>query len=117
MTITLYGIANCDNVRKARAWLTSQEIAHTFHDFRKDGLDAIQLAAWQQALGWEALLNRRGTTWRQLDARQKDDVVDAASALTLLLDAPAMIKRPVLQTPDGVHLGFSDTQYQTIFGR
>ncbi len=116
MTIVMYGIANCDTVRKARAWLKSQDIAHTFHDFRKDGLDAVQLAAWQQALGWEELLNRRGTTWRQLDAEQKDGVVDAASALPLMLAAPAMIKRPILETPDGVHLGFSETQYQQVFG-
>ncbi len=117
MTIVLYGIANCDTVRKARAWLTSQDIAHTFHDFRKDGLETVQLAAWQLALGWEALLNRRGTTWRQLEAEQKDAVLDAASALPRMLAAPAMIKRPILETPDGVYLGFSEIQYQQVFGR
>lgn len=117
MSIVMYGIANCDTVRKARAWLKAQDIACTFHDVRKDGLDAARLQAWQQALGWEALLNRRGTTWRQLEEEQKAAVVDAASALPLMLAAPALIKRPILETPDGLHLAFSAAQYAAVFGR
>lgn len=94
--ITLYGIAHCDSVKKARAWLTEEGHDHHFHDFKKHGAPATQLAAWSDAVGWEALLNRRGTTWRQLDAATQATVVDARSALAVLAAHSSAIKRPVI---------------------
>ncbi len=95
--LTLYGIPNCDTVKKARAWLTEQGIAHTFHDFKKQGVPADRLAAWVDALGWETLLNRQGTTWRKLDEPTKAAVVDATSAQALMRAQPSIIKRPVAE--------------------
>ena len=95
--ITLYGIANCDTVRKARAWLGAQGLEHHFHDFKKHGVPAALLQGWVDTLGWEALVNRRGTTWRQLDAAAQAGVCDAASAAALLQAHPSAIKRPVVQ--------------------
>ena len=110
MTITLYGIPNCDTVKKARKWLEANGIDYRFHDFRKDGLDAKQLKRWTDALGWETVLNRKGTTWRQLpeDAR---NAVDAKSAAKLMLEQPTLIKRPVLEQGNNVRCGFSETEY------
>ncbi|WP_422137392.1 ArsC family reductase [Endozoicomonas sp. ALC020] len=112
--ITLYGINNCDTVRKARKWLTAAGIEYRFHDYRKDGLDKASLQTWSNELGWEALLNRRGTTWRQLPEQQKASV-DEASAIELMLEQPAIIRRPLLDTGSKRVLGFSDKQYQTLF--
>ncbi len=95
--ITLYGIANCDTVKKARAWLTAKGLQHHFHDFKKHGVPADALQGWLQALGWEALVNRRGTTWRQLDGAAQAAVCDAASAAALLVQRPSAIKRPVVE--------------------
>lgn len=95
--LTLYGIPNCDTVKKARAWLTEQGWQHTFHDFKKQGVPADKLAHWVQVLGWEALVNRQGTTWRKLDDATKAAVVDSASAQSLMLSHASVIKRPVLE--------------------
>jgi len=97
MTTTLFGIPNCDTVKRARTWLDAQGVPYTFHDFRKNGLPDAALDRWLQAPGWEALLNRRGTTWRQLDAGTRDSVVDAASARAVLAAHPTLIKRPVVE--------------------
>lgn len=104
--ITLYGIANCDTVRKARNWLEARGIAHAFHDLRRQGLPEATLDRWIHRLGWEALLNRRGTTWRQLPAAQQAAVVDATSARMLMLAQVTVIKRPVIEWPDTVTAGF-----------
>ncbi|WP_252178877.1 ArsC family reductase [Endozoicomonas sp. 4G] len=114
--ITLYGISpsKCDTIRKARKWLNAAGIDYHFHDYRKDGLDKATLQNWSTELGWEALLNRRGTTWRQLPEEQKASV-DETSAIELMLEQPAMIKRPLLDTGSERFLGFSDKQYQTLF--
>jgi arsenate reductase len=114
--MTLYGIPNCDTVKKARAWLTEHAHQPDFHDFRKHGVDADWLRAVVAQTGWQALLNTRGTTWRKLDAAQKQAVVDAPSAIALMLAQPSAIKRPVLEVDGRYHLGFSPPQYQTIFG-
>lgn len=114
MTLILYGIPNCDTVKKARRWLDERDIAHRFHDFRKDGLDAARLQGWIDALGWEKLLNKSGTTFRKLPDVQKDGL-DAASAKALMLDQPAMIRRPVVEGPDGVSVGFSADDWQARF--
>lgn len=95
-SITLYGIPNCDTVKKARAWLTEAQIAVQFHDFKKQGVPADLLAQWVVQLGWEALLNRKGTTWRKLDPTVQAGVHNAASAQALMLAHPSVIKRPVV---------------------
>ena len=105
--ITLYGIPNCDTVKKARAWLTEHGVAYEFHDFKKQGVTPEQLSAWCAAVGWEVLLNRRGTTWRQLDAAEREGMVDAASARAALLAHASLIKRPVVDWGAGqVTVGF-----------
>ncbi len=112
--ITLYGISNCDTVRKARKWLTAQAIEYRFHDYRKDGLPRAQLQGWADELGWESLLNKRGTTWRQLPEADRN-AVDASRAVELMLEQPAMIKRPLLDLGTSRHLGFSADAYQQLF--
>lgn len=114
MTV-LYGIANCDTVRKARKWLSSHDVDCQFHDFRKDGLTARQLRHWATVVGWETLLNRRGQTWRKLPDKDKADL-NEANALKLMLAEPTLIKRPVLEMDSRVHVGFKDADYQSLFG-
>jgi arsenate reductase (glutaredoxin) len=94
--ITLYGIPNCDTVKKARAWLAARGLEHAFHDFKKSGVPEQALEAWLNTLGWEALVNRKGTTWRQLDPAAQAAVKDTASAKALMLAQPSVIKRPVV---------------------
>jgi Spx/MgsR family transcriptional regulator len=97
----LYGIPNCDTVKKARAALAADGHAPAFHDFRKDGLPPERLDAWIAALGWEPLLNRAGTTWRRLDDARRAAVADAASARALMLEQPTVVRRPVVEWDDG----------------
>lgn len=105
--ITLHGIPNCDTVKKARAWLDANGREHHFHDFKKQGVPEAALDAWLASAGWETLVNRKGTTWRQLDEATRAAVVDAASARPLLLAQPSLIKRPVVQWSDGaITVGF-----------
>ena len=104
--ITLYGIANCDTVKKARTWLTQQGQAYEFHDFKKQGVPPEELAQWTQALGWEKLLNRKGTTWRKFDAATQAAVVDDASARALMLAHASVIKRPVVAWGHDTTVGF-----------
>lgn len=102
---TLYGIARCDTCRKARVWLDEQDVIYRFHDFRKDGLDADWLRTLINRVGHEQLINRRGTTWRQLDAVRKTDLTpDTAHAL--MLEYPTLIKRPILERGDDLWIGF-----------
>lgn len=108
--IILYGIPNCDTVKKARKWLDEAGIAHRFHDVRKDGLDAARIAGWVTALGWEALLNKSGTTFRKLSDPAKAGL-DTAKASALMLAEPAMIKRPVVEYPGGVFVGFKESDW------
>ena len=97
LDITLYGIAHCDTVKKARAWLTAQGQTHHFHDFKKQGVPADRLAVWMADVGWEKLVNRQGTTWRKLDAATQATVQDAASASAVLQAHASIIKRPVVE--------------------
>lgn len=115
MTATLYGIPNCDTVKKARKWLEAQGIAYVFHDLRQDGVEAVRLDHWTRALGWERLLNRRSTTWRQLPETAKLDL-DDTKAQVLMLAQPTLIKRPVLEHGETVLAGFSEPAYRTEFG-
>jgi arsenate reductase (glutaredoxin) len=111
-TITLYGIPNCDTVKKARAYLTEQNIAYIFHDFKKQGVPAALMDIGLASIGWEKLLNRKGTTWRKLDAAMQAAVVDAASAKALMMREPSCIKRPVIQwTATRVTVGFTPSEW------
>jgi arsenate reductase (glutaredoxin) len=98
----LYGIPNCDTVKRARAWLNEQGLAHEFVDFKKAGVGAADLRRWADAVGWDKLINRQGTTWRKLDAAAQAQAADAAGAERLALAQPSVIKRPVVDWPDGV---------------
>ena len=110
--ITLYGIANCDTVKKARAWFTAQGLDYHFHDFKKHGVPADQLPVWMDAVGWDKLLNRQGTTWRKLDAATQAAVTDAASAQALMLAQASVVKRPVVEWPDGsITVGFDEADF------
>lgn len=111
---TLYGIPNCDTVKKAQRWLNDNNVEFAFHDFRKDGLTQAQLEQWVAALGWEALLNKRSTSWRQLSDEVKNNI-DEASAIREMLATPTLIKRPVLATGDTLHAGFKDSDYSALF--
>ena len=111
-TLTLYGIPNCDSVKKARAWLTEQGLAYTFHDFKKQGVPEPELDLWLKACGWEVVLNRKGTTWRKLDAATQAGVTDATTAKALMRIQASVIKRPVIAWPSGkVTVGFVPDQW------
>lgn len=118
MTLTMYGIKNCDTIKKARRWLEEQQVDYRFHDYRADGLDESRLQHLIALSGWQPLINTRGTTWRKLSAEQRSiiDSNTAASktaAIALMLEQPAVIKRPLLVTNDGkALLGFSADSYQ-----
>ncbi len=113
-TVTLYGIPNCDTVKKARTWLTDQGVDYAFHDFKKLGVPADRLPDWIAAVGWEKLVNRKGTTWRKLDSATQASVVDAATASALVLVQPSVIKRPVVVWADGlVTVGFDAASFST----
>ena len=112
--VTLYGISNCDTIKKARSWLQDQEIDYRFHDYRKQGVDLKQLQTMATQLGWEVMLNRRGTTWRALPDNIKTQI-DETSALQLMLANPAIIKRPILEREGRLYIGFKPQQYREIF--
>ena len=114
--IILYGISNCDTVKKARRWLESADIEYRFHDFRVDGLERARVQQWIEELGWEQLVNRRSTSWKQLDPATRESM-DAGAALEAILELPTLVKRPVLDIGHERHLGFSAAQYQDIFGK
>ena len=114
--IRLYGIPNCDTVKKARAWLADAGVAVEFHDFKKQGVPPARLDAWLSSAGWQTLLNRKGTTWRKLEASVQQAVSDAASARALMLAQPSVIKRPVVEWHSAGHtqvsVGFVPDQWQ-----
>ena len=114
--VMVYGIENCDQVRKARSWLNKQQQAFEFHDFRKQGLSNALLSAWLKHVPWDALLNKRGLTWRQLDETRRSGITDQGSALDLMLENPTLIKRPILVHGEDVLVGFSDAVYEKHFG-
>ena len=112
--IIVFGIKNCDTIKKARNWLTDQGIEYQFHDFRANGIDRDRIETWIQQAGWETVLNRRGTTWRKLDAAIQD-TVNRDNVAALLAEHPAMIKRPVLDIDGDISIGFKPDLYQSIF--
>lgn len=111
MTITLYGIPNCDTVKKARAWLDSHGIAYSFHDYKKVGADAVKLEQWCEAAGWETILNRAGTTFKKLPDADKTGL-DQKKAIALMLAQPSMIKRPVVEHMGGLLVGFKPDSWE-----
>ena len=114
--ITLYGIKNCDTVRKARRWLDSHNISYDFHDFRADGLSKTKVNQWLKDIDQEVLVNRRGTTWRKLSDKQKA-VSSKAAIAELLVEQPTLIKRPVLDNNGQLHVGFKEDEYKEQFGQ
>ena len=114
MTIDLYGIPNCDTVKKAREWLDQRGLDYRFHDYKKEGADPAKLAAWIEAAGVDTVLNRRGTTFRKLGDAQKADI-DAAKAVTLLQENPSMIKRPVVEHHGALLVGFKEDEWSAHF--
>lgn len=110
---TLYGIPNCDTMKKARAWLESAGVEYRFHDYKKAGIDPATLAAWSKVVGWETLLNRAGTTFRKLSDEAKRNL-DERKALKLMLEQPSMIKRPVLARGKTLLVGFSPEKYSAL---
>lgn len=116
MAVTLYGIPNCDTMKKARLWLAGHGVDHVFHDHRKDGVDRARLQGWVDELGWETVLNRSGTTFRKLPDAEKT-CLDAGRAIDLMLAQPGMIKRPILDLGDRRIVGFKPVIYAAALGK
>jgi len=112
--IKLYGIPNCDTMKKARQWLSDHAIAYEFIDYKKSGIDEKRLRQWVKQVGWESLLNRRGTTWRKLDEEVRQQI-DESRAIRLMHETPSIIKRPVLEQGKTLHVGFEADEYERIF--
>lgn len=113
----LYGIANCDTVKKARAWLENNNVQFEFHDFKKHGVTQALLESWLKQASWETLVNRKGITWRKLTDEDKARVKDNASAIALMLEKNSVIKRPVLELNGAVYLGFDEKHYRSLLGK
>jgi arsenate reductase (glutaredoxin) len=114
MSVTVYGIPNCDTVKKARNWLDAAGVAYAFHDYKKAGADAGKLAAWCDAAGWETVLNRAGTTFKKLPDADKADL-NQAKAIALMLAQPSMIKRPMVEHSGGLLVGFKPADWEAAF--
>jgi Spx/MgsR family transcriptional regulator len=115
VSIVLYGIPDCDTVKKARTWLDRQGLAYSFHDYKKAGADAGKLAAWCTAAGWDKVLNRAGTTFKKLPDADKADL-DQAKAIALMSANPSCIKRPVVEHPGGLLVGFKEVEWSAALG-
>jgi arsenate reductase len=113
MKTVIYGIPNCDTMKKARAWLESHGVAYEFHDYKKAGIERSKLEAWLKAVGWEVLLNRAGTTFRKLPESARSGLTEA-KATRLMLEQPSMIKRPVLERGKTLLVGFSPEKYAAL---
>jgi len=113
-TITLYGIPNCETVKKSRQWFDDHGLAADFHDFKKQGVPEAQLQQWVAQLGWEPLLNRKGTTWRKLPPDVQASVTDATSAMALMCQQPSVIKRPVMTRGPLTTVGFAPDQWEAL---
>jgi arsenate reductase (glutaredoxin) len=111
---TIYGIKNCDTMRKAFTWLDGHKIAYSFHDYKKDGIDRARLEKWVKLAGWEVLLNRAGTTFRKLPDKDKEGLTEK-KAITLMLSQPSMIKRPVIENGARLMVGFKPEEYAKAF--
>ena len=114
MTTVIYGINNCDSVKKAKRWLVENQIDFSFHDFRKNGLGHKLVSRWVRKIQWDLLLNRRGTTWRGIDQKIKNHI-DRATVVNFLCDHPTVIKRPILEHGDLLMVGFNEIDYMQLF--
>ena len=114
--ITMYGIPNCDTIKKARKWLEANGVDYNFHDYKKAGVPEDELKLWVKTIGWEILLNRRGTTWRKLEDSVKENI-DEASAIQVMIENPSSIKRPILEIDDQLLIGFAEDTYKEAFGK
>lgn len=115
MTIQLYGIPNCDTVKKARTWLDANGHDYIFHDYKKEGADPAKLEQWIASHGVDVVLNKRGTTYRKLSDAEKADAADSHKAVALLVQHPSMIKRPVVEYPGGTLVGFKEDEWSALF--
>jgi Spx/MgsR family transcriptional regulator len=111
LSLEFYGIPNCDTVKKARKWLEAQGLDYAFHDYKKEGADAGKLEKWVAAAGWEKVLNRAGTTFRKLPEEDKANL-DAARAVKVMVDNPSCIKRPIVEYPGGILVGFKQAEWE-----
>jgi Spx/MgsR family transcriptional regulator len=114
MATTMFGIPNCDTIKKAKKWLEANELDYQFHNYRKDGISEQMVRQFCEQLGWEQVVNKRGTTYRQLTQEQKDSL-NQETAISLLVEHSAMIKRPILDVDGTLHIGFKAEQYQQVF--
>lgn len=114
MTVTIYGIKNCDTMKKAFKWLEGNSIEFIFHDYKKSGINEDNLRTWLEQKPWDELINRRGTTWRKLSDEDKEGI-DNTKAVSLMMENTSLIKRPVLEIDGAIHLGFKDTTYEELF--
>ncbi|HEY1836379.1 MAG TPA: ArsC family reductase [Rhizomicrobium sp.] len=115
-SVTLYGIKNCDTMKKAWTWLDKERVVYTFHDYKKEGIDKATLEGWAGKVGWETLLNKSGQTFRKLPDKDKENVTEK-KAIALMLAQPGMIKRPVLDVGGKLTVGFKPEVYETVFGK
>lgn len=113
MQIILYGIKNCDTMKRAFSWLTARQFSYRFHDYKSGGIDADRLGRWCAQTGWQALLNTRGTTWRRLSPEDQADM-DESKAIALMMTHPSLIKRPVMEAGERLLIGFSPEQYEEL---
>ena len=111
----IYGISNCDTVKKAKKWLDAQQVDYEYIDFRKDSIEASDVEKWIAAAGIEKVINKRGTTWRKLNIDQQDSISDLNQSVALILSEPTLIKRPVLELNQHIEIGFNEPTYQTLF--
>jgi len=112
--ITMYGISNCDTIKKARRWLDQEQVSYHFHNYKTAGIETELLQQWVEQVGWEVLLNKRGTTWRRLPDEQKSGI-DSPKAIALMSEHTSMIKRPLLIFNDNIEVGFSEQRYGELF--
>lgn len=115
MSTTIYGIPNCDTIKKTRRWLDAQGVDYRFHDLRSDGLERHQVEEWVEKLGWETLVNRRSTSWKELPAQAREEM-DNERAVASILNAPTLIKRPLLERGKLLEVGFREQRYAELFG-
>ncbi len=115
--MVLYGIPNCNTVKKARTWLEEHKVNYTFHDYKKAGITEAKLKEWIARTSWQTLVNKQGKTWRQLDKSVQEKVTDEKSAIKLMLEKNSVIKRPVTETEKGIVVGFDETVYQKSFSK
>jgi len=115
LSITFYGIPNCDTVKKARNWLDAKGLSYNFHDYKKQGADPVKLAEWVEQAGWEKVLNRAGTTFKKLPEADKDGL-DAKKAVQVMAANPSAIKRPVVEYPGGILVGFKESEWDAALG-